>query len=73
MTDDQPGIADDDAERATWHRRFAGMANNRGWALSEQATLGLSIDNVMDVNYVPAGSRYPGPGRTILGSLQVKF
>lgn len=46
---------------------------NASYKLSEQATLGLSIDNVMDVNYVPAGSRYPGPGRTILGSLQVKF
>ena len=39
MTHDQPGTADEDAERATWHRRFAGMANNRGWALAEQEAL----------------------------------
>jgi hypothetical protein len=39
MTSDQPGNADEDAERAAWHRRFAGMANNRGWALAEQPVL----------------------------------
>lgn len=36
---DRPADAPGDEEVAQWHRRFGSRANNRGWALAEQATL----------------------------------
>ncbi|GLQ10676.1 TonB-dependent heme/hemoglobin receptor family protein [Devosia yakushimensis] len=43
------------------------------YALNENATIRLGIANAFDVNYVPAGSRYPAPGRTVTLSLNAKF
>jgi hemoglobin/transferrin/lactoferrin receptor protein len=41
--------------------------------LSENATLRANVSNVLDVNYVAAGSRYPAPGRTVTVSLNARF
>lgn len=41
--------------------------------MSENATLRLAINNVTDLRYVPASGAYAAPGRTFLGSLNLKF
>lgn len=43
------------------------------YKLNENATIRLGVANAFDVNYVPAGSRYPAPGRTVTLSLNAKF
>ncbi|MCQ4160507.1 TonB-dependent receptor [Roseomonas sp. GC11] len=43
------------------------------YAVSGNVTVRVSVDNVTDVNHVPAGSRYPAPGRTFYVSLQTRW
>jgi hemoglobin/transferrin/lactoferrin receptor protein len=43
------------------------------YQFNDRTTLRLSIDNVTDINHVPAGSRYPSPGRTFFASLNVRL
>lgn len=43
------------------------------YKFNDNVTLRVSVDNVTDVNHVPAGSRYPAPGRTFFASLQTRW
>ncbi|GGA87725.1 TonB-dependent heme/hemoglobin receptor family protein [Brucella endophytica] len=43
------------------------------YRVNDNATLRFGLDNVTDINHVPAGSRYPAPGRTFFASLSTRF
>jgi len=43
------------------------------YQINDSTRMRVGIDNVTDINYVPAGSRFPGPGRTFTLSLNSKF
>lgn len=43
------------------------------YKFNDNVTLRVSVDNLTDVNHVPAGSRYPAPGRTFFANLQTRW
>lgn len=43
------------------------------YAISDNAAMRFAINNVTDLNYIPATGGYTAPGRTILATLNLKF